>query len=58
MKMLGRGVVRVADLLWTIGGWFAAAALWLLSMAWFALRSTTKVARFTGKMMFRKRAVA
>jgi hypothetical protein len=57
MKMLGRGVVRMADLLWTIGGWFAAAALWLLSMAWFTLRSTTKVARFTGKMMFRRRAV-
>ena len=57
MKMLGRGVVRLADLLWTIGGWFVAAALWLLSMAWFTLRSTTKVAKFTGKMMFRRRAV-
>jgi len=58
MKMLGRGVVRIADLLWTIGGWFAAAALWLLSMAWFTLRSTTKVARFTGRMMVRGRAAA
>ncbi len=54
MKMLGRGAVRIADLLWTIGGWFAAAALWLLSMAWFVLRSTTKVARFTGRMIFRR----
>jgi hypothetical protein len=58
MKMLGRGVVRLADLLWTIGGWFVAAALWLVSMAWFVLRSTTKAARFTGRMMFRKRAAA
>ena len=58
MKMLGRGVVRLADLLWTIGGWFVAAALWLLSMAWLTLRSTTKVAKFTGKMMFRRRAVS
>lgn len=57
MKMLGRGVVRLADLLWTIGGWFVAAALWLLSMAWFTLRGTTKVARFTGRMV-RRRAVA
>ena len=58
MKMLGRGVVRVADLLWTVGGWFVAAALWLLSMAWFTLRSTTKLARFTGRMLLRRRATA
>lgn len=58
MKMLGRGVVRMADLLWTIGGWFVAAALWLLSMAWFVLRSTTKVAKFTGRMTFRRRGAA
>jgi hypothetical protein len=58
MKLLGRGVVRLADLLWTIGGWFAAAALWLLSMAWFMLRSTTKVARFAGRTMFRGRRTA
>jgi hypothetical protein len=57
MKMLGRGAVRLADLLWTIGSWFAAAAIWLLSMAWFMLRGTTKVARFTGRMMFRRGAV-
>lgn len=55
LKMLGRGVVRLADLIWTIGGWFAAAALWLLSMAWFTLRSTTRVARLTGRMVLRRR---
>ena len=54
MKMLGRGVVRLADLLWTIGGWFAAAALWLVSMAWFMLRTTTKVARWGGRMVSRQ----
>ena len=54
IKMLGRGAVRLADLVWTIGGWFAAAALWLLSMAWFMLRTTTKMARFTGRMIYRR----
>lgn len=58
MKMLGRGVVRLADLLWTIGNWFVAAALWLASMAWFTLRTTTKMARGAGRLMFRRRAVA
>ena len=58
MKMLGRGAVRLADLLWTIGAWLTAAALWLLSMAWFTLRATTKVARFGGRLMFRREAVA
>jgi predicted PurR-regulated permease PerM len=55
MKMLGRGVVRLTDLLWTIGSWFVAATLWLLSMAWFMLRSTTKMARFTGRAIARRR---
>ena len=45
MKMLGRGAVRLADLLWTIGSWFVAAALWLVSMAWFTLRSTIRSLR-------------
>ncbi len=54
MKMLGKGAVRLADLLWSIGSWLVAAALWALSMAWFMLRSTTSVARFTGRMLFRR----
>jgi hypothetical protein len=58
MKMLGRGVVRMTDLLWTVGNWFVAAALWLASMAWFTLRTTTKMARGAGRLMFRRRAVA
>ena len=57
MKMLGRGAIRLADLLWTIGGWFAAAALWLLSMAWFTLRTTTKLARWSGRLVVRRTAI-
>ncbi len=56
MKMLGRGAVRLADLLWTIGSWFVAAALWFVSMAWFMLRATSKAARFSGRLLFRRRA--
>jgi hypothetical protein len=58
MKMLGKGVVRLADILWSIGSWLMAAVLWVLSMAWFVLRSTTATARFTGRMLFRRRAAA
>lgn len=58
MKMLGRGAVRLADLLWTIGSWFAAAAVWLLSMAWFVLRGTTGAAKLAGRLMLRGRAAA
>lgn len=53
MKMLGKGVVRLADLVWRIGGWLLAAALWALGMAWFVLRMTSATARFTGRMLFR-----
>ncbi|MEO6013079.1 MAG: hypothetical protein ABIQ30_05790 [Devosia sp.] len=58
MKMLGKGVVRLADLIWRIGSWIVAAVLWGLSMAWFVLRSTTGTARVAGRMLFRRRAVA
>jgi hypothetical protein len=58
MKMLGKGVVRLTDLLWRIGSWIVAAVLWLLSMVWFVLRSTTATARFAGRMMFRRQAMA
>ena len=65
MKMLGKGVVRLADIMWRIGGWLVAAMLWLASMAWFLLRATSATARFTGRMgghvaraVVRRRAVA
>ncbi|MEO6396120.1 MAG: hypothetical protein ABIO40_09455 [Devosia sp.] len=57
MKMLGRGAVRLADLVWTIGGWIVAALLWVLGMIWFTLRSTSRVARFTARGL-RRRPVA
>lgn len=50
IKMLGKGAVRLADMMWRIGGWLVAAMLWLLSMAWFLLRATTATAKFTGRM--------
>lgn len=65
MKMLGKGVVRLADIMWRIGGWLVAAMLWLMSMAWFLLRATSATARLTGRMgsgvaraVMRRRAVA
>jgi hypothetical protein len=65
MKMLGKGVVRLADIIWRIGGWLVAAMLWLMSMAWFLLRATTATAKFTGRMgsgvakaVMRRRALA
>lgn len=58
MKMLGRGVVRLADLIWTLGGWLIAAVLWALSMVWFMLRATTSTARFAGRMLLPRRVPA
>ncbi|HWA17587.1 MAG TPA: hypothetical protein VG757_01195 [Devosia sp.] len=51
MKLAGRGAVRLADLIWTLGGWLVGAALWLLSMAWFMLKSVTRMVRFVGRLM-------
>jgi hypothetical protein len=56
MKMLGKGAIRLADLMWTLGSWLVAAALWLIGMAWFVLRATTGTARFAGRVMLRRRA--
>lgn len=57
MKMLGKGAIRLTDLVWRIGGWIVAAALWFLSMAWFLLRATTATARATARLL-RRRAVS
>ncbi|MEQ1769702.1 MAG: hypothetical protein ABL879_07650 [Devosia sp.] len=54
IKMLGRGVVRLADLVWTIAGWIVAAVLWAISMLLFLLRGTTGTARFAYRMMRRR----
>jgi hypothetical protein len=58
MKMVGKGAVRLADLLWHFAGWVIAALGWLLSMAWFMLRATTGTARFAGRMLVRRRGTA
>lgn len=55
MKLLGRGAIRIADLIWTLGGWVIAGILWVLGMAWFALRTTTATARFIGRSLARPR---
>jgi hypothetical protein len=51
MKLVGRGAVRLADLIWTLGGWLVGAALWLLGMAWFMLKWVTRIMRFAGRML-------
>jgi hypothetical protein len=54
MKLLGRGAIRLADILLTLASWLAAAVLWVLGMAWFVLRGTTSAARFVGRVLFRR----
>jgi hypothetical protein len=49
MKLVGRGAVRIADLIWTLGGWIAAAVMWAFSMVLFMLKS----ARVTAKLLYR-----
>jgi hypothetical protein len=58
MKLLGKGAIRLADILWTLGSWVVAAVLWGLTMAWFILRGTTKVARFLDRTLFPRKTVA
>jgi hypothetical protein len=59
MKLVGRGAVRLADLLWTLGGWLAGAVLWLLSMAWFMLKAVTRTMRLAGRLLrFALRGIA
>jgi hypothetical protein len=53
MKLLGRGAIRLADIMWRVGGWIVAGALWALGMAWFALRASTAFARFSARLLYR-----
>ena len=50
----------VFDLLLVLAGLcgLVAAVLWVLGMAWFLLRGTTAVARFAGRMLFRRARAA
>ena len=51
MKLLGKGAIRLADIMWRVGGWVIAGVLWALGMAWFVLRGTTATARFGGRIL-------
>ena len=51
MKLLGRGAIRLTDIMWRVGGWIIAGMLWALGMAWFVLRGTTATARFGGRVL-------
>jgi hypothetical protein len=53
MKLVGRGVLRLGDLLLTLSGWLVGAALWLLGFAWFMLKTTSRTARFTARLFRR-----
>jgi hypothetical protein len=55
MKLLGKGAIRLANALWTLGGWIVAAVLWVLGLGWLVLRGTTAVARFTGRLLWPRR---
>lgn len=45
MKLIGRGALRLGDLLLTFMGWFIAAALWLVGVGMFLTRTARRVAQ-------------
>jgi hypothetical protein len=45
MKLIGRGALRLGDLLLTFVGWFVAAALWIIGVAMFLMKTARRVAR-------------
>jgi hypothetical protein len=57
MKLLGRGAIRLGDLVWTIGGWIVGSVLWVLGMGWFVLRATTATVRLSHRGLMRLRRV-
>lgn len=44
MKLIGRGALRLGDLLLTFVGWFVAAALWIVGIAMFLMKTARRVA--------------
>jgi hypothetical protein len=56
VKLLGRGIVRVGDLLWTLGSWLVAAALWAWALVLFVLRAARGTARGLYRVLRRRRA--
>lgn len=57
MKMLGRGVVRFADLLWTLMGWLIAALLWVIGLGVAMTKIATRVVRLSGRLLRRRPAI-
>ena len=53
MKLVGRGVLRLGDLLLTLSGWLIGVVLWLIGFAWFVLKTTDHTARFTARLFRR-----
>ena len=43
LKLLGAGVIRLADLLLEIGGWLLFAVLWIFGVIWFVTRQSAKL---------------
>ena len=55
MKLVGRGVLRLGDLLLTLTGWIVGAALWLAGVALFITKTTGRTARFFVRAIMRAR---
>lgn len=51
MKLAGRGVLGIADLLLTLSGWLVGAVLWVWGMASFLLGTITRGVRVIGRML-------
>jgi len=45
IKLIGRGALRLGDLLLSFIGWFIAAALWIIGTAMFLMKTARRVAR-------------
>jgi hypothetical protein len=43
LRLLGAGVLRLADLLLEIGGWLLFAIFWILGIVWFITRTSAKL---------------
>jgi hypothetical protein len=51
MKLIGRGALRLGDLLLTFIGWFIAAALWIVGIGMFLMKTARRVARLLYAML-------
>lgn len=56
LALLGAGVIRIADLVFTIGGWLLFAAFWVFGLVWFVTRTAAKLFWRTLRPRQRRRA--